>query len=130
DELGLVLTAIKTRAVLIRHGDIVEVWGRAGEVEQPRRLGGEDGVRAITEADRAAALLADRVEGWSSHAPDPDQPLLTEDVRDRAARAAGKDEPTAWWVYATIGAAILAGATVIYRHNEDNNTQHLELHYP
>jgi hypothetical protein len=130
EQLGLLLTQIKTRAVLIRHGDVVEVWGRAGAVEQPRRLGGEDGIRTIAEADRAAALLADRVEGWSSHAPDPDQPLLVEDLKARAKRLAGHDEPTAWWVYATIGAAVLAGATVVYLHHTDTDQQRVELHYP
>src|SRR5260221_8158955 len=130
DELGAVLTMIKTRAVLIRHGDVVEVWGRAGAVEQPRRLGGEDGIRTIADADRAAQLLADRVAGWSSHAPDPDQPLLVEDLHARAARLAGHDEPTAWWVYAGIRGSVLAGATVVYLHHTDTDQQRVELHYP
>jgi hypothetical protein len=129
-ELGWVLQRVHARAALVRHGDVVEVWGRAGLAEAPHRLGGEDGVRSLAEADRAAELLADRAEGWSSHAPDPDQPLLVEDIHARAARLAGHEEPTAWWVYATIGAAVLAGATVVYVHHAETSTQHLELHYP
>jgi hypothetical protein len=33
-------------------------------------------------------------------------------------------------VYATIGAAVLTGAVVIYAHREDSNTQEIRLHYP
>jgi hypothetical protein len=131
DEIGWVLQKVRARAALVRHGDTVEVWGRAGLAEVAHRLGGADGVRTVAEADRAAALLADRAEGWSSHAPDPDQPLLVEDVRDRTRHADGRvDEPTKWWVYATIGAAVFAGATVVYLHRTESTTQHLELHYP
>jgi hypothetical protein len=131
DELAWLMTQIKVRALLVRHGDVVEVWGRVGASEAPHLLGGEDGVRTIAEADRAAALLADRVAGWSSHAPDPDQPLLVEDVHARAARLSGKpEEPAAWWVYAAIGAAVLGGATIVYLHHQDTDVQRVELHYP
>jgi hypothetical protein len=130
EDLGWVLEKIHARAALVRHGDVVEVWGHAGPVETPHRLGGDDGLRTIAEADRAAALLADRVAGWSSHAPDPDRPLLTEDIRSRGRRLAGEDEPTKWWVYATIGAAIVAGVAVVYLHHAESTTEHLELHYP
>jgi len=131
DALASVLDKVHARAALIRHGDVVEVWGHAGKNEPVRRLGGEDGTRTLADADRAAALLADRVEGWSSHAPDPDQPLLVEDLHERAA-AANKERAggTAWWVYATIGAAVLAGSIAVYAHEQDNNTQEIRLHYP
>ena len=131
DALAAVLDKVHARAALIRHGDVVEVWGHAGKNEPVRLLGGADGTRTVAEADRAAALLADRVEGWSSHAPDPDQPLLVEDLRDRAT-AANKERATgaAWWVYATIGAAVLAGSIAVYAHEQDNNTQEIRLHYP
>jgi hypothetical protein len=129
--LADVLEKVHARAALIRHGDVVEVWGHAGHDEPVRRLGGEDGTRTIADADRAAALLADRVEGWSSHAPDPDQPLLVEDLRDRAARINKEGgSTTSWWVYATIGAAVLAGSIAVYAHEQDNNTQEIKLHYP
>ncbi len=128
--IGEVLEQVHVRAALIRHGNIVEVWGRAGLAEPAHRLGGEDGTRTLADADRAALLLADRIEGWSSHAPDPDRPLLVETLEQRAARVRRGTEPTAWWVYATIGAAILAGTVVIYAHQQDSNTQEIKLHYP
>jgi hypothetical protein len=127
-ELAWVLDRVQARAALVRHGDVVEAWGRAGRSEPPRRLGGDDGLRTLAEADRAAALVADRVQAWSSHAPDPDQPLLVETPRDRATR--GGKEPTQWWVYATIGGALLAGLVVIYAHDRTGDTQRVELHYP
>ncbi|MEO6775371.1 MAG: hypothetical protein ABI467_20580 [Kofleriaceae bacterium] len=131
DALAEVLDQVHVRAALVRHGDVVEVWGHAGDHEPLRRLGGEDGTRTVADADRAAALLADRVEGWSSHAPDPDRPLLVEALSARASRLTQEGSATtSWWVYATIGAAVLAGSIAIYAHEQDNNTQEIRLHYP
>ncbi|CAN5591457.1 hypothetical protein BH11MYX1_BH11MYX1_16770 [soil metagenome] len=126
--VGEVLDKLGVRAALIRHGDVVEVWGHAGHAEPARLLGGDDGSRTLADADRAAALLADRIESWNAHAPDPDQPLLTE---DRTAVHTNHDKAaTAWWVYATIGAALVASAIVVYAHESQANTQEILLHYP
>ena len=126
-ELDRVLAKVHARVALIRHGNTVEAWGHAGRAEPLIRLGGADGIRPLAEADRAAALVADRVQTWSERAPDPDRPLLLE---DRAARDGGRDEPTRWWVYASIAGAVLAGAIVIYAHDQQSTTQHVELHFP
>ncbi|HTR52829.1 MAG TPA: hypothetical protein VMJ10_19075 [Kofleriaceae bacterium] len=126
-ELDAVLVAVNARVALVRQGDRVEVWGHAGKNEPLVRLGGTDGVRSLAEADRAAALVADRVQSWDEHAPDPDRPLLTESTMPRAA---DMDQPTQWWVYASIAGAVLAGAAVIYIHDTQNNQQQIVLHYP
>ena len=129
--LATVLAKVKVRAALVRHGNVIEVWGHAGVNEPLRQLGGDDGTRTLDDANRAAALLADRVEGWDAHAPDPDQPLLTETIQQRVATAAKKGrEPTSWWVYATIGAAVATGLVVLYAHSQDADTQEIKLHYP
>lgn len=126
-----VLAMVKARAALVRHGNVVEVWGHAGANEPLRRLGGDDGTRTIEDANRATALLADRVEGWDAHSPDPDVPLLTETLQERVASTHKRgSEPTAWWVYGTIGAALLTGAIVLYAHHADSDTQEIKLHYP
>ncbi|MBV8757410.1 MAG: hypothetical protein JO257_09055 [Deltaproteobacteria bacterium] len=130
-ELAAVLKDVHARVALVRHGDTVEAWGRAGLADPVRRLGGDDGSRPIGEVDRLALLAADRVQAWNDHAPDPDQPLLVEDVHSRAAKKVAEgQEPTKWWVYATIGGALLAGAIVIYAHESASDTQRVELHYP
>jgi hypothetical protein len=130
-ELADVMKAAHARVAIVRHGDTVEAFGHAGLAEPVRRLGGDDGTRPIADVDRLAALVADRVHTWNDHAPDPDQPLLVEDVRSRAAKKLAEgQEPTKWWVYATIGGALLAGAIVIYAHNSESDTQRVELHYP
>jgi hypothetical protein len=126
--VGEVLDKLGVRAALIRHGDVVEVWGHAGRAEPARLLGGEDGTRTLADADRAAALLADRVETWNAHAPDPDQPLLTEDRTIVATKH--ETAATAWWVYAAIGAALVAGAAVVYAHEAGGTTQEIVVHYP
>jgi len=126
EAVGEVLEKLGVRAALIRHGDVVEVWGHAGHNEPARLLGGEDGARTIADADRAAALLADRVDSWNAHAPDPDQPLLTEE----RSQTNHDKATTAWWVYAAIGAALVAGAVVVYAHESQANTQEIMLHYP
>jgi len=126
-ELASVLADVHARVALVRHGDVVEIWGHAGLAEPLRHLGGDqDGVRSLADADRAVALALDRVQTWNDRSPDPDQPLLVDSKADRAAGEA----PTKWWVYATIGAAVLAGAVVIYAHDSASDTQRVELHYP
>jgi len=129
-ELAAVLKAVHARVALIRHGDTVEAWGHAGLAEPVRHLGGDDGTRPIADADRLAQLVADRVTAWNEHAPDPDQPILVEDLHTRAEKKAKAEDRTQWWVYATIGGALLAGAIVIYAHDQASDTQRVELHYP
>lgn len=130
-ELAAVLATVHARVALVRHGDTVEAWGHAGPAQPVLRLGGDDGTRALADVDRQAALVADRVQTWNDHAPDPDQPMVVEDVRTRAAKKLAEgQEPTKWWVYATIGGALLAGAIVIYAHDAASDTQRVELHYP
>ena len=133
-ELAWVLREVNARVALVRHGDDVEAWGHAGEGEPVRRLGGkDDGVRKLPEAHELVALIADRVKTWADRAPDPDQPLLVETAAERKQRGLlteGKEEPTRWWVYATIAGAVLAGAIVIYAHDSAEDTQRVELKYP
>jgi hypothetical protein len=129
-ELAAVLQQVHARVALIRHDDVVEAWGHAALAEPVRRLGGDDGKRSIGEVDKLANLVADRVTAWNEHAPDPDQPLLVEDVHLRAEKKAKAEQGTQWWVYATIGAAVLTGAIVIYAHEHETDTQRVELHYP
>lgn len=133
-ELAFVLNAVKARAALVRHGDTVEAWGHAGFGDQVRRLGAaDDGVRPLAEAAPLVALVADRLETWKDRAPDPDQPLLVETPGERAGRKIDRgeqEEPTRWWVYAAIGAALAAGALVVYAHDTADNTQRVELHVP
>lgn len=131
DALENVMKKVNVRAAIVRHGNTVEVWGHAGEGEPLRRLGGDDGVRSLEDAKAATALLADRIEGWSSHAPDPDQPLMTESMDERIARAKKSGgEPARWWVYATIGAAVVAGSIILIAHDTQSDTQEIKLHYP
>jgi len=130
-ELAWVLGQVHARIALIRRGDIVEAWGQAGRVEAPHKLGGDDGTRNLGEVDRLMALVIDRIHTWTDHAPDPDQPLLVESKDERKRRDGGREEePTKWWVYATVLGAIAAGATIVYLHDAASNTQRVELHYP
>lgn len=130
-ELGWVMARVRARAAIVRRGDSVEVWGRAGLAEPPHRLGGDDAVAPVAEADRMIALVVDRVKGWNDRAPDPDRPLLTEDLSARVKAATERrDPPTRWWVYAAIGGAIAASATIIYLHDAGSDRQRLELHVP
>ena len=125
-QLAAVLDEVDARVAIVRHGDTIEVWGHAGEQEPLRRIGGADGARPLAEADRAAALVADRATSWNDHSPDPDQPLLVESREDR-----GKGEkPTKWWVYAAIAGAVVAGTIVIVAHDTASDTQRVTLHYP
>jgi hypothetical protein len=132
EELGAVIDQVHARVAVVRHGDTIEAWGHAGQTEPVRVLGGSDGVRVLGEADRLAALITDRVQTWSAHAPDPDRPLLVESADDRKRGARGEvvDEPTKWWVYASIVGAVLAGVAIVYVHDNESNTQRVELHYP
>ena len=128
--LAAVLAKVDARVAVVRHGDVIEAWGHAGRAEKLVVLGGPDGTRMLGEADKLAALIVDRVRSWSAHLPDPDRPLLVESPAERL-RARGRvDEPTKWWVYASIAGAVLAGAVVIYAHDSQSTNQHVELHYP
>ena len=127
-ELEAVMAQVKARVALVRHGDTVEAWGHAGRGEPLRRLGNDDGIRKLSEADALVALVRDRIQGWEDRAPDPDQPLLL-DTKSRRGKEK-EEEPTRWWVYATIAGALVAGAIVIYAHDHQQDTQHVELKYP
>jgi len=132
-ELAWILREVNARVALVRHGDVVEAWGHAGDGEPVRRLGNDDGKRKLDEAKALVALVADRVQTWSERAPDPDQPLLVETPEERRKHGLmvdDKEEPTRWWVYATIAGAVLAGAIVIYAHDSADDTQRVELKYP
>jgi hypothetical protein len=134
-ELAWVLREVDARVLLVRHGDVVEAWGHAGQGEPVRRLGNDDGMRPLAEAPQLVALVADRVQTWSDRAPDPDQPLLVETPEERARSRSGlqvedRDERTRWWVYASIAGAVLAGAVIIYAHDAANDTQRVELKFP
>jgi len=133
-ELESVMNQVGARVALVRHGGTVEAWGHAGKGEKLRRLGdGDDGARPLAEANELAALVADRIGTWNSRAPDPDQPLLVETPEERQrynAHGEKEDEPTPWWVYATIGAGLAIGATIIYLNESGDSTQRVELKYP
>jgi len=132
-DLAGILDTVGARVAIVRRGDTIEAWGHAGLAEPLRQLGGkDDGVRTLDGASSLVALIADRSQTWSDHAPDPDQPLLVDDpLARRTKKALGEsEEPAKWWVYATIGGALLAGAIIIYAHDSADNTQHVELHYP
>lgn len=131
-ELAKVLSMVSAKIAIVRHGDTIEAWGHAGAAEPVRRLGNEDGVRTLDEAAELVSLINDRIQTWNDRAPDPDQPLLVEDPLTRRAKkkTAEGEEPTKWWVYATIAGAVAAGALVIYAHDSASDTQHISLHYP
>ncbi len=132
-ELVAVMNEVGARVALVRHGDTVEAWGHAGQGEPLRRLGdADDGVRPLVEVRDLAALVADRIGTWNSRAPDPDQPLLVETPEERLRHnTKGKeDQATPWWVYATIGVAVLVGGIVIYSKESADATQRIELSFP
>ncbi len=151
-EIAWVLGQVHARVALIRYGDSVESWGQAGRTEDAHRLGGADGIAKLADIDptalpsgsaagrtqvpaidRLLALTADRVRGWTEHSPDPDRPLLLENgATDRYGhRTAGaKEEGTRWWVYVVVGGALAASAIAIYAHDQQSDTQRLELKYP
>jgi hypothetical protein len=128
EELGWVLAQVRARVAIVRRGDSVEAWGRIGLSEKPHRLGGEDAAAPVAEAERVIALVVDRVKAWSDRAPDPDQPLLVEGLRERGER--GREEPTRWWVYAAIIGAVSASAAIIFVYEAGSDRQRVELHYP
>lgn len=131
-DLAWVLGKVHARLALIRHGDTVEAWGQIGRAEAPHLLGADDGTGTLAEVDRVVALMADRVNGWNDHAPDPDRPLLTEETAGHALmrRAGDVDKPTKWWVYAAIAGAAVIGGTIIFVHDSAGDRQRVELHYP
>ncbi|MGE0398031.1 MAG: hypothetical protein AB7T06_15125 [Kofleriaceae bacterium] len=130
-EIGAVLTLAKVRAAIVRRGDVIEAWGRAGRAGEPHLLGSEDGRGTIDEAPRLVALIADRIGVWNDRAPDPDQ-LLTEENTPLLREKAGerRDEPAKWWVYATLAGAILGGGALLYFTETAGTTQRVELHIP
>ncbi|MEJ7598317.1 MAG: hypothetical protein WKG01_10440 [Kofleriaceae bacterium] len=132
-EIGWAMSQVRARVVLVRRGDRVEAWGRIGLSEAPRQLGGDDGVaKASDPADvkRVLALVTDRVQGWNDRAPDPDQPLLLEDPKDRRFAIQDRDGPTKWWVYAAIIGAVAGAATLVLVQDTGSTVQRVELHYP
>nr|MDQ3370509.1 hypothetical protein [Myxococcota bacterium] len=128
-ELGSVMGEVRTRVVLVRHGDTVEAWGRLGRAETPYRLGGDDGVAKLDDVTRLLALVADRVQTWNDRTPDPDRPLLVETPGDRVRRDKA-DAPTKWWVYAAIIGAAAAAGTVVYLNEGGDERQRIELTFP
>lgn len=128
-ELGWVLGRVHARIALIRRGNTIAAWGQVGRSEAPHPLGGEDGTAPLTDASRVLGAVADRVQAWDSHAPDPDQPLLTE-ARGAGGAEEDRNAPTKWWVYGAIGGAIAAAALVIVIHDSGSDRQRVELHYP
>ena len=132
-EVAWVLAQVHARIALIRYGDSVESWGQAGRTEDAHRLGGADGIAKLIDIDRLLALTADRVRGWTEHSPDPDRPLMLENgSADRYGHrtGGGKEEGTRWWVYVVVGGALAASAIAIYAHDQQSDTQRLELKYP
>ena len=130
-EIGAVLTLAKVRVAIVRRGDAIEAWGRAGRAGDPHRLGtDDDGTGAVADAPRLVALIADRIAVWNDRAPDPDE-LLTEAntpvTKDKRVRT---DEPTRWWVYASLAGAIVAGGALLYFTETASTTQRVELHLP
>jgi hypothetical protein len=131
EELAALLVLVDARVALVRHGDNVEAWGHAGRGEPLRRLGDAQGIQPLAQADRVVALVVDRVATWNDRAPDPDVPLLVESPKDRTANGKNDNQGhTKWWVYAVIGAAIVASAIVVYAYDNGSSTQQIELHYP
>ena len=127
-QLGKVLVRVHARIALVRHGDTVEAFGQAGAADLPHQLGGDDGVAPSADVARVLALITDRVHAWNDHAPDPDRALLVEGGHDRPALK--REEPTAWWVYATIIGALGGVALAVYLHDTGSDSQRVELHYP
>jgi hypothetical protein len=131
EELGWVLARVRARVAIVRREGSVEAWGRIGLADRPHRLGGDDAIVPVTEAERMLALVVERVRAWSDRAPDPDRPLLVEDPRDRVGELRRRrEEPARWWVYAAIVGAIGASAAIILVHEAGSDRQRVELHYP
>lgn len=129
-ELGWLLARVRARVAIVRHGETIEAWGRAGLAEPPHLLGGDDGTGPISDIERVLGVVTERVRAWTQHAPDPDRPLL---VEERGPRGERKDEgvkQTKWWVYAAIAGAAALGVTFIYAHDSASDRQRVELRYP
>lgn len=129
-DLGWVLEQVRARIAIVRRGDAIEAWGRAGPPELPHRLGGADGAGAVADANRVAEALATAVSDFGIRAPDAAQPLLVDATRSLGTRSGSTHEPTKWWVYAAIGAAFAASAAIVYVHQTQTHVAHVELHYP
>ena len=128
-QLGWVMANVRARVALVRSGDTIEAFGRIGVAEPPRRIGGDQGIARVVEAERLAALIVERTHAWNDRAPDPDRPLLLDDA-PRGADGRKRDAPTRWWVYASIVGAIAAGAVVLYANDAGGDRQRVELHQP
>lgn len=129
-ELGAVLDLVRARIALVRHGETLEVWGRIGARGAPQRLGGEDGTGPLADQERLLLLVNDRVQSWTDRAPDPDQPLLVEDPKDRRRTPGKAEEPAKWWVYGALLGAAAVALGVMYAYDTADDTQRVELHYP
>lgn len=131
DELAWVLGKVHARVAVIRRGDTIEAWGRVGQSEAPHRLG-DTSAAPVADVDRVLAVVAERVRGWDDHAPDPDQPLLTEDTSTRfdPRRRPTSDRPTKWWVYAAIAGAAVIGGAIVIANDSGTDRQRVELHVP
>lgn len=128
--LAAIFDATKTRVAIVRKGDAIEAWGRSDRGNAAHRLGDQDGVGAIADAPRLVSLITDRVTTWNAHAEDPDQPLLVEGTVPKLARSGPRDEPTKWWVYATVIGAALVGGTFLVINETSGNNQRVEVHVP
>jgi hypothetical protein len=128
-QLAWVLERVHARIALVRRGDTIEAWGQVGRSELPHRLGPAGKAGGPDEVDRLLGVVADRVRSWNDHAPDPDQPLLTESG-DRDGRKDQADKPTKWWVYAAIAGAAAVAAAIVVAHDGGSDRQRVELHYP
>ena len=127
-ELGWLMAKLHVRVALVRRGDTIEAFGRIGIAEAPKRMGeGGDGVGTINDAKRIAALVVDRVQAWNDRAPDPDRPLLLD---DRTKDGKRRDQPTKWWVYASIVGAIVVGGAVIYANDAGTDRQRIQVTFP
>lgn len=125
-DLGWVMAKVQARVVLIHRGATLEAFGRLGLAEPPHKLGDEE--IPVTEMQRAVALLDDRVHIWNDRAPDPDQPLLLDDGRQRDKDGKLKNIPTKWWVYGAVIGAVAAGAAIIFATESGSDRQRVELH--
>src|SRR6185503_13237573 len=67
-ELGWVLARVRARVAIVRHGETIEAWGRAGLAEQPHLLGGDDGTGPISDIERELGVVTERVRAWTQHA--------------------------------------------------------------
>jgi hypothetical protein len=128
-ELAEVLESVHARAAIVRHGDALEAWGRYGLGGALVQIGGANTLRRLADAPRLVALIAAQARAWNDHAPDPNQPLLTEGSF-RSNTETDRNAPAKWWVYATIGGVLAAGLVLVLAHDHESDVQHVEVHYP